>query len=59
MNQNVNDIELMEECERKAEEAVELEVIDRSQQDDYALHLFEIKKRGDISATPNLITESY
>jgi len=44
MNLNVNDIVLMEECEKKAEEAVELGVIKRRQEKEYAAHLFKTKK---------------
>ena len=44
MKLNANDIPLMEACEKKAEEAVTLEIIKRSQEKEYALHLFETKK---------------
>jgi len=44
MKLNANDIPLMEACEKKAEEAVELKIIKRSQEEEYVLHLFETKK---------------
>ena len=44
MKLNANDIPLMEACEEKAEEAVALGIIKRSQEEEYALHLFETKK---------------
>ena len=47
MNLNANnaeDIRLLMDCEDKAEQAVELGVIKRSQEQEYVQHLFKTKK---------------